>query len=115
MKFESWEEMYDTIVDGTDLYSKSNELYVFVYNDANALCFYNLSNEEAMEISIKANEKGEYWAAFLGWGGEIMDNTDYDGYSDDENERKLYLNPSVNFCKDYFNIDDWVDTRDFMG
>lgn len=115
MKFESWEEMYNTIIEGTDLYSESERLYVFVYNEANALCCYNLSNEEAMEIATKANEKGEYWGAFLGWGGDIMDDTDYDGYSDDENERKLYLKPSINFCKDCFDIDDWVDTRDFMG
>ena len=45
MTFGSAKEMLDTILQGTDLYSPSNALYVFVYNDeGTSICTYSGMN-----------------------------------------------------------------------
>lgn len=112
MKFASGKEMYEFVSAGRDLYNKNEGLYLFAYNDANALCYYRLNESEAEEIARKADELGEYWGAFLGWGGDILDNTEYDHfrYSDNEDERALYLKPSLDFCEKYFKCKGWATT-----
>ena len=70
--FKSGSEMYGTIM-SSDLYCEEKELYVFLYNDAGAVCSYRITKEEANALRKKASEAGEYWGAFLGIGGEIYD------------------------------------------
>lgn len=117
-KFNSGMEMYEYVHAGNDLYSKSLGTYVFDYNDAGALCNYCLSPEDFAEV-IKASEEhdGEYWAAFLGWyGSAVLDETKYDDdehrYTSDWELKKLYLAPSLEFCEEVFNTEDWLDTSD---
>lgn len=112
MKFSSGKEMYEFVADGNDLYNKNDGLYVFVYNDAGALCCYSLSEDEAKSVATKANKTGEYWGAYLGRGGNILDDADYDCFrcSEDEGARDLYLKPSYDFCEEYFANDGWVET-----
>ena len=112
IKFSSGKEMYDMIVSGTDLYNENEEIYVFAYNDAGALCYYYLNRDEATKISRQANESNDYWGAFLGFGGNILDVMEYDEYrySDLESERRLYLEPSFDFCEECFTCDGWYDT-----
>jgi hypothetical protein len=117
MKFNSGLEMYNYICKGNDLYSKSLGIYVFVYNDAGALCTYNLRAEELAEAVEKAKEHNEYWSAFLGWhGSAILDEYEYDDdehrYSEDWELNKLYLKPSLDFCDETYMADDWADTKD---
>ena len=50
MKFKTWEEMYRYLENEGDLYNPLLELYVFLYNEAGALCTYNISEEKATEI-----------------------------------------------------------------
>lgn len=109
--------MYKFVADGNDLYNKNSGLYVFVYNDAEALCFYTLSEDEAKSVASKANESGEYWGAYLGWGGSILDDPEYDHfrYSENEGERDLYLKPSFDFCEERFKNDGWVETNERLS
>ena len=100
IKFSSAQQMYEYVSDGHDLYSKSLGVYLFSYNDRGALCYYYLSDEEAGELA-RQKEKGEYWGAYLGCGGYILD----DEYGD-----QFYLDPSWNFCRQYFRIKDWMLT-----
>lgn len=72
MTFSSGQDMYD-ILDSGDIYNPEKELYVFLYNDAGAVCAYNVSKYEAKELELKSKESGEYWSAFLGVGGSIYD------------------------------------------
>lgn len=112
MKFSSGKEMYEFVATGSDLYNINFGIYVFVYNDANALCYYYLTEDEAKNVAYKANEYGEYWGAFLGAGGNILDNPEYDcfRYSDNDSERDLYLKPSIDFCEEWFKFEGWIRT-----
>lgn len=119
-KFKNGDEMFGYITSGNDLYSKSAGIYVFVYNDADALCYYSLGPEAVIEL-LKEREESwfpeEYWGAFLGWGGAILDDGEYDDddeyrYSEDWEKRKLYLQPSLDFCNEMFATEDWLDTDD---
>lgn len=119
MKFDNWRAMYNYITDGNDLYNTETGDYVFEYNDAHALCVYHLSDTEVKELAEKSKENdGEYWGAFLGTGGEILDsserNNDEYRYSDDENKRALYLQPSFDYCKEMYSKDNWINTAEYI-
>lgn len=107
MKFKTWEEMYRYLENEGDLYNPLLELYVFLYNEAGALCTYNISEEKAMELSVKSKKYNEDWSAFLSVGGNILDNDDFDR----EHKRDSYLELSYEFCKKHFNKDGWSDTK----
>ena len=66
LKFANWEEMYDYLVSGQDLYNFKTGDYIFVYNDADALCKYNLSSKEVLDLVERSHQTGEYWGAYLG-------------------------------------------------
>ena len=118
MKFESTKDMYEKAI-RRDLYNKKLELYVFGYNERGALCYYRISKNEAEELRQKSKENdGEYWGAFLGWGGYILDDMDYNpDIFDDDNDNMsldevnkyfdLYLAPSYEFCEEYYEHDGW--------
>lgn len=114
-QFNSGMEMYECISKGMDLYSKSLNMYVFAYNDAGALCSYTLFPDEVKEILRRKKETNEYWGAYLGVGGSILEESDYDDdeyrYSEGWEKNKLYLAPSLKFCDDLFRVKDWVDTE----
>lgn len=69
MKFTSEEKLLDCIRTGVDLYSPSLELYMFLYNDAGAVCTYSIAHDHALELV----QQDEYWEAYLGPGGSIYD------------------------------------------
>jgi len=114
MKFENGKQMYDYLCSGKDLYSKSEGVYVFEYNDAHALCTYYLQPEEVADLVEKSKETGEYWGAHLGCGGYVLDNPSCDEYRyvEDEKKRALYLWPSLDFCEGNYSVEDWMDTDD---
>lgn len=117
IKFASCTEMYDYLTSGNDLYNTKTGDYVFTYNDAYALCVYNLEKAEAKEL-VRAVEKSDddYWGAFLGPGGTILDDCRFDKFrfSKDENLRAMYLQPSFDYCKENFVKDGWMNTKDFQ-
>ena len=48
MKFKSAQELYDYINDGTDVYDVDEGLYIFLYNAAGSIAYYNLDQDELM-------------------------------------------------------------------
>ena len=112
MKFESAKDMYEEARD-CDLYNKELELYVFGYNDFGALCYYHIDEEEAEELRRKSRENDdEYWGAFLGIGGYVLDDMDFypEDYDEDnekckiKREELLRLLPKKE-CLKYFNLE----------
>lgn len=90
MRFNSAEDMLEFIQDGNDLWSPSENLYIFVYNEDGAICTYDIDLTQAKELSIKAELYDEYWSTFLGWGGSIYDEP---------------LN--LGLCDALYTVDDW--------
>lgn len=64
-----------------DLYCEEKGIYVFLYNDAGSIAYYNLSPTEARAIQAQAKESDEYWGAFLGPGGYIIDDPTYENFT----------------------------------
>ena len=115
LKFSSGKEMYDYICKGNDIYSKSEGTYAFIYNDAGAICIYTLDDEDVARLVTESKEYNDYWGAFLGWNGSsILDDGEYNEYrySEKQEERKLYLRPSLDFCEETYKATDWVDCKD---
>ena len=101
MRFESGKEMLDCIYD-TDLYNAEKEIYVFQYNEVGSIACYNISNKEAEKLRELSKENdGEYWGAFLGIGGYIYDDPEYDGFEEGD-----YSN--LDWCNDNFE-GEWED------
>ena len=116
IKFNNWKEMYDKIVEeGCDLYSPSEELYVFGYNDSGSIAYYGIDNKEAIELSERAIVDNEYWGAHLGVGGYINDiGDDYEelwiqGKQYEERED----NDAFLFCNELYKLE-WYDTREYQ-
>ena len=88
LKFKKWEDMYKLLISGIDLYNPKTGCYVFKYNDTGALCYYTLSPDEAFSIIEQSKKNCEYWGAYLGTGGYVLDDMKY------RNGFKKYLQPS---------------------
>ena len=74
MKFKNGDELYDELMSGTDLYNQETCTYVFMYNDETpSICHYYIEPDQAEKLRQMSVEYGEYWAAFLGAGGWIVD------------------------------------------
>lgn len=84
MGYCSGKEMLDAIRGGTDLYCEELELYVFLYNEAGSICYYYISPEEAKDLQKQSEKWDEYWGAFLGVGGHIVDDPSYEEYDEDQ-------------------------------
>lgn len=89
-KFANAEAMHECItIDCIDLYNVNTGQYAFCYNEDMAICEYKLSIIQALELAIKATQNDEYWAAYLGVGGLIFDN-------------------SLDWCAENFKNDGWL-------
>lgn len=115
MKFKNWKDMYNLISKGIDLYNPETETFVSVYNDAGALCTYDISKEEAKTLVKESEGTNESWLAFLGIGGNILDDTYYNGarYLKDDPEYGLYMAPSYDFCKNNYGLEGWMTTDEY--
>lgn len=81
-KFKSGEDFLDALEWGS-YYSPASETYVYVYNDCGSICYYNVSIEKAKELIKESLEfDGEYWGAFLGRGGYIVDDETYEEWEE---------------------------------
>lgn len=119
MKFNTEKEMYEHLINKGDLYNKITGHYVFEYNDAHALCVYRLTEDEMLSAAKTAllQDKDEHLiSSVLGAGGAIFDNPEYDHlrYSEDENERALYLELSIRYCHDWYDTGEWVEADEFF-
>ena len=103
--FNSAEEMLNTITGGTDLYCPEEEIYVFVYNDLGSICLYSVDKEQARELDELSFETGEYWGAFLGWGGRIIDSDEW--YAKNNEIHHDYQESPIEWCKEMYTHN-WV-------
>lgn len=101
MIFNSAQEMLDCIQKGTDLYNPKTETYVFVYSEAGSIAYYSIDNEEAKELQRKAEENDEYWGAFLGPGGWIVDDPSSDFYNEGDET-------NLDWCEERYKEDGWI-------
>lgn len=89
--FEDGKEMFDYIQAGVDLYSPEIETYLFLYNEDGEICEYSVDREKAEELKKLSEENGgEFWSAFLGVGGCIMEKPDDIKFCD-ENHKKTWF------------------------
>lgn len=105
MKFNSAQEMLNYIQGGNDLYNPRLETYVFVYSDAGSIAYYSITNEHAKELAKLAKENDEYWGAFLGPGGRIIDDPSSDFYTDGKET-------NLDWCKDMYKEEGWINTEE---
>lgn len=108
MRFNNGKEMLHEIVGNlTDLYSPEKETYVFLYNDCDSICLYSIDEDEAVRLATEAgNSDEEYWSAFLGWGGEIIDDPSYEDYREGSET-------PLEWCEAMYD-GEWIDTRDYL-
>ena len=97
MKFTNGKEMLRKLQD-TDLYCPSEGIYVFLYNDRGSIAYYYISEDEARKLSEQAKESDEYWGAFLGPGGWVVD------FPEDDEEGES----PFDWCDKYCDID-WIE------
>ncbi len=76
LTFKNATEMYNALIDGSDLYSPTRELLVFHYNAEGAIAHYDIDKKEAEVLVKDSRETGEEWCGLLGPGGYIVDTLD---------------------------------------
>lgn len=104
MKFVSWIQMYNFLQNEIEMYSPELERYIYLYNDAGAICTYIISKDEAKKLKTLTKAKNlESWSCLLGPGGSILDDENYDR----DMQTDLYLWPTYDFCKKYFKYE-WI-------
>lgn len=109
--FKNWEEMYDTIKAGADLYCVELGIYAFLYNEDGAICTYHIDLQRAEKLAIDSKNSGEpgYWGQLLGPGGIIHDDDSFDR----KTQYETYIKPSFDFCKKYYKYK-WYKTTDII-
>ena len=101
IEFANANDMLCFIKNEADLYNTKTGEYIFEYNESGSIASYFLDESEAVELQKKSIETGEYWGAFLGFGGYIYDDPSYEYYS--ENNQSNYQ-----YCEKIFNSKDWI-------
>lgn len=105
LKFKSASDMKSTL-DKKDLYNPNTETYVFLYNEAGSIAVYeDISLDEALQLEKDAKAINEYWAAFLGPGGEIYDDVSHPLYNKD-------LLSNTDWCEQHYTEEGWILTTD---
>ena len=73
MLFKNPDEMLETL-ETKDLYCDDLAMYVFKYNDKNAVCKYIMTKDQAIKLASSIDDPEEKWSSELGPGREIYDN-----------------------------------------
>lgn len=103
MKFSNDNELLSYLQNDGDLYSAEAEIYAFCYNDRGAIAYYNVTEKEASKLAALAREMNDYWGAFLGVGGRIIE-------PDDEENYKWFDNPKHTDMEGWSQYE-WEDTE----
>lgn len=108
-EFKSGEAFLLDIQKGNDYYNVDTGEYVFVYNDSGSICTYYLTLDEAIDLEKKSREhNGEYWGAFLGIGGEIIDDPSYEHFEEGD-----YTN--LDYCNETYKEGRWYSCKDILA
>lgn len=95
MFFDSAEQMLNTITNGIDLWNPNLKKYVFVYDENDSLCVYELDEELINKLTQSSNE---YWSSYLEGDGDVISH---------EN--------ALSFCEKNFSIEEWFDTKEITS
>lgn len=109
MRFKTPEQILEYINDGNDLYSPSEEIYIFSYNEVGSIVVYHITKKEATKLSeeVRNSDYEDYWSGFLGAGGDIYDPPTHECY--------VKGTPTnLDLCKDLIKIRDWILTKDYL-
>lgn len=110
MKFTSWNEMYSYLKDKDDLYNPDLQKYVYHCNEDGALCVCdNVKPQYALKVAEIARQEKTDWATVLPTNGLILDNPGCDSVF----EKESYLEFSYDFCKEYYDNKNWIDTSSY--
>lgn len=84
MKFNDAKELLNYLQFDGDLYSAEAEIYAFEYNNRGAIAYYRITENQASELANESKKSNDYWGAFLGVGGRIIepDDRDYKWFAD---------------------------------
>ena len=114
MKFnDAYELLFE--IQSSDLYCPELEIYAFEYNDKGAVCWYYIYKNEAIELAKKVKESDEeYWGAFLGIGGQIIENENRNKYFDDPTDTEIedWVKYEWIYCSDVLDTLKWGDYYD---
>ena len=102
MKFGNAKELLNYLQYDGDLYSAEAEIYAFCYNDRGAISYYYIIEKEASKLADEAREADEYWAAFLGVGGRIIE--------PEEESYEWFENPEETVMENWVQYE-WEDTE----
>lgn len=95
MIFDSAEQMLNTITNGIDLWNPNLKKYVFVYDENDSLCVYELDEELINKLTQSSNE---YWSSYLEGDGDVISH---------EN--------ALSFCEKNFSVEEWFDTKEITS
>lgn len=71
LTFQNGDALYRYLKSGHDLYNPTTGRYLFLYNDAGAVCAYNFSEADAKKLAAQAVKEKTFWSSLLGAGGTI--------------------------------------------
>ena len=110
-KFSSPEEMLAAIYGKTELYSPSEELYVFLYYDDGSICVVDdIDLERAKHLERDEND----WLDELNITERYMsDNVLLSPYNE-ECDPKQDEYGYFDFFRKYYTVDDWMDPSDVL-
>lgn len=109
VNFTSPEEMFETICDdGADLYNPKLEKYMFLYNDRNSICVYDIDHHEAISLAVDCSKNTDPWYSLLGEGGYIYDDPHNSLYKEGRQT-------NIDICKDLFKRcpNGWLDVTNY--
>lgn len=110
MKFNTPEEMLNTILSGTDLYSPKTKQYVFVYNDSGSICVYTHIDKK---FANEHKNSDEYWGADLGLQNSFIYDSEeyYCKYRNEAilNNAKAEKILNIHWCEENYTLKDWED------
>lgn len=106
MRFNSGQEMLETIQKGVDLYSPQLEKYVFVYNIEGSICYYNLTIDDVVDWSEIILDPDENLESHLPWSGHIIDDPSHELYD------PMYHQSNLEWCNEVYKYP-WLDIREF--
>ncbi len=94
--FQSAKEFISALVDeDKDLYNPLLNKYLFHYSEAGAVAQYFITPRNARNLARESALSGEYWGAFLGFGGSIYEGADLEYLAEE-----LYKEKGWMLCSD---------------
>lgn len=100
MTFTNGDDFLSAIKEYGSFYNEEQELYVFHYNDEDAIAVYRISKSYAEKLRSQSRMMDCPWEALLGFGGSIYDSSNSGYYNVDNASNE-------DWCGYCFGIGNW--------